>query len=204
MTPDKAMDEQEPMALPYIVEYARKDGGHGWKPMAAFDLETVAERYAADCANETWEYRVVAAHIAKPVAQEGMVKMHALVDQLAARFKGYLPWPDELRDPIVRGHEMFIEDTIKKSDAMLNASETAACDCCDGKGWYATGSVDKPMQAQCQNCYGTGKIPAPVVRKAVFMEKLGEALRTWGFNDSDVATIRAELTGLLSASKEKT
>lgn len=31
----------------------------GWRTMAAFDQEHVAEKYADGCKNETWEYRVV-------------------------------------------------------------------------------------------------------------------------------------------------
>ena len=49
-------------------------------------------------------------------------RWHGLVEQLAQRFKGYLPWPDDLRGSVVRGHEMFIEDTLKKADAFLNAA----------------------------------------------------------------------------------
>lgn len=61
---------------------------------------------------------------AREKQQEGerLEKMRTLVEHLAGRFKGYLPWPDDLRDAVVRGHEAFIEDTIKKADAMLAAA----------------------------------------------------------------------------------
>lgn len=52
---------------------------------------------------------------------EDAERLHGLVEQLANRFKGYLPWPNELRDAVVRGHEMFIEDTIKKADSARKA-----------------------------------------------------------------------------------
>lgn len=48
-------------ALPFIVEYRRKDGVLGsWRPMAAYDVESIAQKYAEDCSGETrpWEYRV--------------------------------------------------------------------------------------------------------------------------------------------------
>ncbi len=59
--------------LTHIVEYARKDGGHGWLRMAAFDSEAVAERYAANQDQRVtwpWRYRVVAATPPVPT-QEG-------------------------------------------------------------------------------------------------------------------------------------
>jgi hypothetical protein len=51
-------------------------------------------------------------------------RMHGLLELLAGRFRGYLPWPQELRDSVVRGHEAAIDDTIKKADALMQ-SETA-------------------------------------------------------------------------------
>jgi hypothetical protein len=47
--------------LPYVVEYRRIDTGITWIPMAAFDVEGVAEKYAADCGrgNTHWEYRAI-------------------------------------------------------------------------------------------------------------------------------------------------
>lgn len=44
-----------------VVQYRRKDGDDIWRTMAAFDVESMADKYCADCsaANSTWEYRVV-------------------------------------------------------------------------------------------------------------------------------------------------
>jgi hypothetical protein len=53
-------------------------------------------------------------------------RLHGLIEQLAGRFKGYLPWPEEKRDTVVRGHEMFIEDTIRKADALASAAPVSA------------------------------------------------------------------------------
>ena len=75
---------------------------------------------AADCLSDA----ASALSAQQPVAS--VERWRGLVEQLAQRFKGYLPWPDELRDSVVRGHEMFIEDTIKKADALLNASPPPA------------------------------------------------------------------------------
>lgn len=60
-------------ALPYVVEYRRKDQAHQWIPMAAFDQQTVAEKYAAppQSGDWPWEYRV--AEAATQPAQDGMV-----------------------------------------------------------------------------------------------------------------------------------
>lgn len=46
--------------LTAIVRYRRKDGGP-WHNMAAFDLLSIAEKYAADCSgkNMPWEYEAV-------------------------------------------------------------------------------------------------------------------------------------------------
>ena len=86
-------DGQELVALPWIVEYMRQDGGHGWKPMAAFDFETPAQNYANDCAknNKTWEYRVVPAPIAPNAAQSDgeMVKDAARWNRLPAYLEKY-------------------------------------------------------------------------------------------------------------------
>ncbi len=57
--------QRSPFAgLFHIVEYRRKDGGHGWIPMAAFDGIGVAERYVEKCSsgnseNWPWEYRLI-------------------------------------------------------------------------------------------------------------------------------------------------
>lgn len=53
---------------------------------------------------------------------EKVQRLHGLIEQLAGRFEGYLPYPDEKRDSVVRGHEMFIKDTIKKADAIAAKS----------------------------------------------------------------------------------
>lgn len=60
---------------------------------------------------------------------DSLTRMHALVELLAERFKGFLPWADELRGQTVRSHEKFIEDTMRKADAICNRcaqSESAA------------------------------------------------------------------------------
>jgi hypothetical protein len=51
-------------------------------------------------------------------------RMHGLLELLAGRFRGYLPWPQELRDSVVRGHEAAIDDTIKKADALMQSETT--------------------------------------------------------------------------------
>jgi hypothetical protein len=45
--------------LKAIVQYRRKEYGHSWITMAAFDNETVAEDYVERCeeGNPPWEYR---------------------------------------------------------------------------------------------------------------------------------------------------
>lgn len=47
--------------LCYLVQYRRKAGMDVWHNMAAFDVEPVADRYAAACGKDDlpWEYRVV-------------------------------------------------------------------------------------------------------------------------------------------------
>lgn len=45
-------------------------------------------------------------------------RLHGLIEELAMRFRGYLPWPEEKRDSVVRGHEAAIKDIIKKADAI--------------------------------------------------------------------------------------
>lgn len=45
-------------------------------------------------------------------------RLHAQVDQLAHRFRGYLPWHTEDSDSTVRSHQMFITDTIKRADEL--------------------------------------------------------------------------------------
>ena len=47
--------------LKAVVRYRRKDGGDDWHTMAAFDVRSIAEGYAADCSTELspWEYQVV-------------------------------------------------------------------------------------------------------------------------------------------------
>lgn len=54
-----------------------------------------------------------------PWAQHPIRTLHACVETLASAFKGYLPWPDEKRDSVVRGHEILIEDTLKRADACM-------------------------------------------------------------------------------------
>lgn len=46
--------------LEAVVQYRAKDGA-GWTTMAAFDLRSIAEKYAEDCGmgDRPWEYRVV-------------------------------------------------------------------------------------------------------------------------------------------------
>lgn len=47
-------------SLPFVVQYRRKDDGIHWVDMAAYDQQSVAERYRDKCAgdNVPWEYRV--------------------------------------------------------------------------------------------------------------------------------------------------
>ena len=58
-------DHRSPFAgLCHIIEYRRKDLGHGWIPMAAFDVIGVAERYFKKCSSDDsgdwpWEYRLI-------------------------------------------------------------------------------------------------------------------------------------------------
>jgi Lar family restriction alleviation protein len=46
--------------LDYIVQFTRKDAG-GWHNMAAFDSESIAQKYATKCGrgDPPWEYRVI-------------------------------------------------------------------------------------------------------------------------------------------------
>lgn len=79
-----------------------------------------------------------------------MQRMHGLIEQLAGRFKGYLPWPEDKRDAVVRGHEMFIEDTITKADALALQSEMAeknAAPQADGLARRSTSDPDRPAVA---------------------------------------------------------
>lgn len=47
--------------LTAIVRYRRKEDGVKWHNMAAFDVRSIADKYAADCskADSPWEYEVV-------------------------------------------------------------------------------------------------------------------------------------------------
>ena len=47
--------------LKAVVQFRRKDGGHPWQTMAAFDLKTVAESYCKRLSDgdRPWEYQVV-------------------------------------------------------------------------------------------------------------------------------------------------
>ena len=51
-----------------FVLYRHKEWGGRWTTMAAFDVETVAVKYAADCSksNSIWEY-VAVDHIGEPL-----------------------------------------------------------------------------------------------------------------------------------------
>jgi hypothetical protein len=67
------------------------------------------------------------AGVAPRVGEDEVIeKLHALIDLLAHRFKGYLPWPSELRDAVVRGHESFIAATIRKADELRALKGDAA------------------------------------------------------------------------------
>jgi len=48
-------------ALPFVVQYRRKDDGIKWVDMAAYDSLTIAENYRDKCSchNMPWEYRVI-------------------------------------------------------------------------------------------------------------------------------------------------
>jgi len=59
----------------------------------------------------------------KPWAQHPLRTLHACVETLASAFKGYLPWPEEKRDAVVRGHEALIEDTMQRADACMTIIE---------------------------------------------------------------------------------
>ena len=119
-------DGQELVALPWIVEYMRQDGGHGWKPMAAFDFETPAQNYANDCAknNKTWEYRVVPAPIAPNAAQSDgeMVKD-------AERYRWAAPILDGSNDKVADMRALALAEQLAKGltgDAAIDAAMLAA------------------------------------------------------------------------------
>ena len=40
------------------------------------------------------------------------------------------------------------------------------CETCDGKGWFATGETNNPIQLQCQFCLGTGIIEEKIDSEA--------------------------------------
>lgn len=61
----------------------------------------------------------------KPWAQHPVRTLHGCVETLASAFRGYLPWPEEARSSVVRGHEALIEDTVKRADACLTIIEHA-------------------------------------------------------------------------------
>jgi hypothetical protein len=48
------------VGLKAIVQYRYKSGGHGWIPMAAFDIVDIAHEYAKKCSElvRPWIYRV--------------------------------------------------------------------------------------------------------------------------------------------------
>ncbi len=54
------MAEKLTNALPFVVQYRRKDLSHGWIDMAAFDFAGPAEKYRDGCSGDErpWEYRV--------------------------------------------------------------------------------------------------------------------------------------------------
>ena len=119
-------DGQELVALPWIVEYMRQDGGHGWKPMAAFDFETPAQNYANDCAkdNKTWEYRVVPAPIAPNAAQSDgeMVKDAFPIPEFLRGYSALRLAAQEFVDKVERG-EAYSKRSYK---AFKEALETIA------------------------------------------------------------------------------
>ena len=47
--------------LKAVVQYRRKEEGIAWMTMAAFDSESMAEKYAKECTGENrpWEYQAV-------------------------------------------------------------------------------------------------------------------------------------------------
>ena len=55
----------------------------------------------------------------KPWAEHPIRTLHACVETLASAFRGYLPWMEEQRDSVVRGHQALIEDTVKRADACM-------------------------------------------------------------------------------------
>jgi hypothetical protein len=81
--------EQKDEALPFVVQYRRKQCGDTWRHMAAFDQKLVARRYAENCGkdNPHWEYRAVRRKPAPPSHAQGVaagVEMAAKVCEDAA------------------------------------------------------------------------------------------------------------------------
>ena len=77
-----------------IVQYRRKDGCHGWIPMAAYDTEHMAQRYAFKCglgnsASWPWAYRAVdlAGEVLPPLDAEEQERMKAHEDMVAAALR---------------------------------------------------------------------------------------------------------------------
>ncbi len=64
---------------------------------------------------------------ASATKNDPVLRLHGMIEELAMRFKGYLPWPEEKRDAVVRGHEKAIEDIIKKADELAIARLTQGC-----------------------------------------------------------------------------
>lgn len=49
--------------LKFVIQYRRRDFGHGWKNMAAFDVEGPATKYLTDLSKDNdgcpWVYRML-------------------------------------------------------------------------------------------------------------------------------------------------
>ena len=93
----------------------------------------------------------------KPWEQHPVRTLHACVDTLASAFKGYLPWPDDKRGQVERGHEMLIEDTVKRADACLTIIEHAQAQRpslgATGGEWIAVTGDDPRLKYKGDRCY---------------------------------------------------
>lgn len=67
------------------------------------------------------ESRIIEAQ--HPWAKHPVRTLHGCVETLANALKGYLPWPEELRDANVRRLEALVKDTVERADACMTIIE---------------------------------------------------------------------------------
>lgn len=116
-----------------------------------------------------------------PANREAVEQLHALVEQLAGRFRGYLPWGDDLRTSTVRSHEMFIKDAIKKADALHDLlhepQEPVAWLCIDHMANDSVSVITDPEHARMRAAVadGAGWTVTPLFAAARQLEPMPKA-----------------------------